>query len=156
MANMGFLDSAIGKCFRNEKSGRVVVFPGDRAYLLRSEADEPKIRSFIKMFLIGQCTILLFGNFLASEWSRDIYHELGSPAAHLLRTMGIAFGVYTLVMGVPYLFLYRSYKKALFNFVSAQDQVQVSASREWQPRFLLIGIVVLTLGVLLAFLVSSK
>jgi hypothetical protein len=153
---MGFLDSAIGKCFRNEQAGRVVVFPGDRAYLLRSQADEPKIRSFIKMFLIGQISILLFGNFLASEWSRDIYHELGSPAAHMFRTMGIALGVYTLVMGVPYFFLYRSYKKALFNFVSAQDQVQVVASREWQRRLLLIGIVVLALGVLLAFLVSFK
>jgi hypothetical protein len=153
---MGFLDSAIGKCFRNEKSGRVVVFPGDRAYLLRTEADEAKIRSFIKMFLIGQCSILLFGNFLASEWSRDIYHELGSPAAHLLRTRGIAFGVYALVMGVPYFFLYRSYKKALFSFVSAQDQVQVAASKAWQARLLLIGIVLLALGVLIAFLVKFK
>ena len=153
---MGFLDSAIGRCFRSEKAGRVVVFPGDRAYLLKSEADEPKIRSFLKMFLIGQIFILMFGNFLGSGWSRDIYHELGSPRAHVLRTMGIAFGVYALVMGIPYFLLYRSYKKALFNFVSPQDQVQVPVSREWQPRYLFIGLFVLALGLLIAFLVSAK
>src|SRR5437879_244140 len=50
---MTLVDSLVDACFRNEKAGRVVIFPGDRrnrGYVVKSEADEQKIRSFLKMF----------------------------------------------------------------------------------------------------------
>jgi hypothetical protein len=55
--------------------------PGDRrkrGYLVTSDADELKIRSFLQMFFSAQLSILVLGYFLASEWSREIYHALGN------------------------------------------------------------------------------
>jgi len=80
---MALLDSIVGACFRDEKAGRVVIFSGDRrarGYIVRSESEELKIRSFLKMFYFAHFSILFPGYFLASEWSRDIYHALGRPA----------------------------------------------------------------------------
>ena len=152
---MGFLDSSIDRCFRDEKAGRVVVFPGDKAYLVRSEADEPKIRSFIKMFVVGQISILLLGQFLASEWSRDIYNVLGKPAAHIARTMGISLGMYFVVMMLPYLLLWRSYKKALHSFVSPQDQVSISGRQAVPTRVILIAVALIAVGILFLFAATS-
>jgi hypothetical protein len=76
---MAFLDSIVGACFRDEEAGRVVVFSGDRptrGYVVRSESEELKIRSFLKMFYFAHFSILLLGYSLASEWSRGIYHAL--------------------------------------------------------------------------------
>lgn len=64
---MGFFDSLVSRSFRNEKAGRVVVFSGDRShrgYLVRSAADELKIKSFLKMFLFAQLSIQSLGMFL--------------------------------------------------------------------------------------------
>ena len=50
---MALLDSIVSANFRSENTGRVVVFPGDRrhrGYLVKSPAEELKIRSFLKMF----------------------------------------------------------------------------------------------------------
>ena len=153
---MGLLDPTVDRCFRTEKGGRVVVFPGDRAYLLRSEADEPKIKSFLKMFIIAQISILVLGQFLANAWARDIYYALDKPTEHLFRAMAIAAAMSLLVMGIPCFFLWRSYKKALFSFVSPQDQVTVSGKQAWQPRLILIGIVAIALAALLFWLVRAK
>jgi hypothetical protein len=50
---MGLIDAIVDHSFQDAQSGRVVVFSGDRnqrGYLVRSLADEKKIRSVIKMF----------------------------------------------------------------------------------------------------------
>ena len=44
-------------------------------------------------------------------------------ASSLLRAEGIYLGIYLLIVGLPYFLLWRSYKKALLNFVSVQDEV---------------------------------
>ena len=77
---MALLDSIVSANFRSENAGRVVLFPGDRrhrGYLVKSSAEEQKIRSFLKMFYCAHFSILFLGYFLATEWSRDIYHVLG-------------------------------------------------------------------------------
>ena len=135
---MGLVDSIVGRAFRDEKGSRVVVFAGDRrnrGYVVKSNAEELKIRSFLKMFYFAHLSILLLGGLLANAWSIFIVHlqELGRPAAHLLRTEGIYLGISLLIVGLPYFLLWRSYKKALLNFVSVQDEVLVSGkSRERQ------------------------
>jgi len=135
---MGLLDSIVGRSFRDEEAGRVVVFSGDRrnrGYVVRSDAEELKIRSFLKMFYFAHLSILLLGGLLANAWSMFIVHlqELGRPAAHLLRTEGIYLGISFLIVGLPYFSLWRSYKKAFLNFVSVQDEVLVSGkNRERQ------------------------
>jgi hypothetical protein len=157
---MALLNSIISANFRSEKAGRVVVFPGDRrhrGYVVRSESEELKIRSFLKMFYCAHFSILSLGYFLGSEWSRDIYHALGRPEAHFFRAMCISLGVYLLVAGVPYFLLWRSYKQAFLSFVSAQDEVLVSGRRAGRPYiFIAAGLIALGLGILLLFLVSHK
>src|SRR6202166_1228008 len=156
------LDSIVGARFRDEKAGRVVVSSGDRrtrGYVVRSESEELKIKSFLKMFYFAHFSILLLGYFLASEWSRGIYHALGRPEAHLFRAMCISLGVYLVVVAVPYFLLWRSYKQALMSFVSLGDEVLVSgrrASRKQMFIFIAAGLILLGLAVLLAFAVSHK
>jgi hypothetical protein len=159
---MALLDSIVGARFRDEKAGRVVVFyggRGTRGYVVRSEPDELKIRSFLKMFYFAHFSILLLGYFLASEWSRGIYRALGRPEAHLFRAMCISLGVYLVVVAVPYFLLWRSYKKALVSFVSLEDEVLVSGRRaSRQPMFIFIvaGLILLGLAGLLVFAVGHK
>jgi len=159
---MALLDSIVGARFRDEKAGRVVVFYGDRStrgYVVRSEPEELKIRSFLKMFYFAHFSILLLGYFLASEWSRGIYRALGRPEAHLFRAMCISLGVYLVVVAVPYFLLWRSYKKALGSFVSHEDEVLVSGRRaSGQPMFIFIvaGLILLGLAGLLVFAVGHK
>jgi hypothetical protein len=159
---MSLLDSLVGAQFRNEEAGRVVVFYGDRrgrGYVVKSEAEELKIRSFLKMFYYGHFSIQFLGFLLASAWAHDIYTGLGRPAEHLYRAMGIAFGVYFLVAGVPYILLWRSYKKAFVNFVSPQDEVVISGGPPRQKQ-IYIGVAVIAFAILLMiavfFLVQAK
>jgi len=108
---MSLLDSIIGANFRSEQAGRVVVFPGDRrnrGYLLKSEAEELRIRSFLKMFFCAHASILVLGCLLASAWSTDVSHVFDRQAEHVLRVGGIFLGIYLLVVGVPYLLLWSS------------------------------------------------
>jgi len=160
---MALLDSIVGARFRDEKAGRVVVFYGDRrarGYVVRSESEELKIRSFLKMFYFAHFSILLLGYSLASEWSRGIYRAaLRRPEAHLFGATCISLGVYFLVAGLPYFLLWRSYKKAFVSFVSPEDEVLVSGRRAGRRRifiFIAFGLTLLGLAILLAFAVSHK
>src|ERR1700736_3199078 len=161
---MGLVDSIVGKAFRDEKAGRVVVFTGDRrhrGYVVKSDSEELKIRSFLKMFYAAHFSILLLGMLLANAWSSFIVHlqEFGRPAAHLLRAEGIYLGIYFLIVGLPYFLLWRSYKKALVNFVSVQDEVLVSgkrAERRWIVSLWLVAFGVLILLGAIFYLVGRK
>jgi hypothetical protein len=135
---MGLLDSIVDRSFRDDRTGRVVVFGGDfrkRGYLVKSQAEELKIRSFLKMFFWAQLSIQLLGLLLANAWSTELTYALGRPAKHLLRVSCIFFGVYSLVVGLPLLFLWLSYKKERFSFVSAQDEVLVTSKPARGQRF---------------------
>jgi hypothetical protein len=153
---MGLLDAIVGQCFRDERAGRVVVFTGgrrNRGYLVKSTDQELKIRAFLKMFFCAHLSIFLLGYFLAYESSMELAYALGRPAAHLFRSISISLGIYCLV-GLPYLLFWRTYKKALLSFVSAQDEVLVSVKHPRQQRVLLaVGIfafvIVILLGVIL-------
>ena len=157
---MGILGAVVDPCFRDDKKGRVVVFPGDgrkRGYLVKSDGDEQKIRAFLQMFYSAHFAIFVLGYFLASEWSRDIYHLrlLGNPADHLLRSGMISGGVFLVVVGLPYFLLWRSYKNTRMSFVSAEDEVLVTVGRPRQSmqwRFLAIGLVIAGLAILLGAL----
>lgn len=149
---MALLDLIVDTNFRSEPADRVVIFPGSRrhrGYLVKSVAEELKIRSFLKMFYFAQFSILLLGYFLAYESSMEICYALGRPARHLLRTGGIFLGIYSLVVGVPYWLLWRSYKKEFLSFVSVKDEVvvtgRVASRRSWIIAAGLIALAVLIL-----------
>jgi hypothetical protein len=149
---MGLLDSIVSQAFRDGRTGRVVVFSGDRrdrGYIVRSASDELKIKSFLKMFYIAYFAILWLGMLVANGCSTFIIHldGMGRPAAHMLRIMGIALGVYSVVVGLPFIFLWRTYKKAILGFVSAQDAVSLSDSAVMRHRRIVV-LVLITLGFL--------
>ena len=65
---MGLIDALVNRSFRETPAGRVVVFSGDprkRGYLVRSGADEQKIRSFLEMFYFAHLYVLVFGILLS-------------------------------------------------------------------------------------------
>ncbi len=147
---MALLDLIIGGNFRNEAARRVVVFPMDRrnrGYVIRSEPEEQKIRSFLKMFYFAHFSIVLLGYILASEWSRELVYALGRPAAHLLRSMGISLGIYSLVVGIPYFLLGRSYKKAFLSFISPQDEVLVGKPAR-RPALIALGVGLIAVAIM--------
>jgi hypothetical protein len=162
---MSLLDSIVSNAFRDEKAGRVVVFSGDRrnrGYIVRSAAEELKIKSFLKMFYFAHFSIFLLGMSLANAWSTFFVHleGMGRPIDHVTRNMAIGFGVYCVVVGLPYFFLWRSYKKALPSFVSAQDEVVVSGQtrrqQQWRLVLVIFGLALLVLAVAFVFLVRMK
>jgi len=162
MPDMALLDLIVDGYFRNEKAGRVVIFPRrfhSRGYVVRSEAEELRIRSFLKMFYFAHFSILALGYCLAYESSLEICSALGSPARHLLRSGGIFIGICSLVIGVPYWLLLRSYRREFRSFVSVEDGVVLSGEsaslRHWSVSAGLMALAILILlGAVL--LVRSK
>jgi hypothetical protein len=127
---MALLSLIVDGYFKSEGVGRrVVIFPRrwrPRSYLVKSAAEELRIRSFLKMFYFAHFSILLLGSFLAYESSMELCYALGRPAGHLLRTGAISLGIYCLVVGIPYGMLWRSYRKDFLSFISVQDEVAKS------------------------------
>jgi hypothetical protein len=146
---MALLDFIVDGYFRSEKGGRVVIFPrrcGHRSYVVKSAAEELRIRSFLRMFYFAHFSILLLGSFLAYESSMELCYALGKPAGHLLRTGSIVLGTYSFVVGLPYWLLWRSYRKDFVSFVSAPDEVAVSGTSSCrQPWIVGAGLIALAI-----------
>ena len=74
--------------------------------------------------------------------------------------MCIALGVYSVVVGLPFIFLWRTYKKAILRFVSAQDEVLVADSAAMRQHrivaLVLITLGFLVLGVAIFWLIRAK
>lgn len=161
---MSFLDTVVGQAFRNDKAGRVVVFTGDRknrGYIVRSETDELKIKSFLKMFYFAHFSIFLLGSCLTYAWSIFLVdlHVFRRASEDFVRIFAFFLGINCILVWIPDFLLWRSYRRALSNFVSAQDQVEVAswpANQRW--KFVVLGIMAAALGILVAtlWLVRSK
>ena len=134
---MGLLDSIASRSFRDDPAGRVVVFGGGvrgRGYLVKSKADELKIKSFIKMFIFAELSIQMLGLWLTLAWIGQ-YSDARDRAAHLLRAICVFAGVYSVVVLLPLLLLWRSYRKERFSFVSAEDEVSVTSKAPRDQQF---------------------
>jgi hypothetical protein len=156
---MGLVDAIVDRSFRDTQSGRVVVFTGDRrrrGYLVRSVAEEKKIRSFLKMFYFAHLYILVFGTMfsqgLASSFS---YGSFGRPAHHLLGSVSFFVGIYLLMVGLPYALLWRAYKQALTSFTAPADEVLLTASEASGRQWILPAVVGFALLILAAILVLA-
>jgi hypothetical protein len=150
---MGLLEAAIRRHFRDEKVGRVVVFVRggrDRGYIVNSGPEEAKIIAFLKMFYFAEYSILLLGSSLAFAWSIFFTNlqSLGRPESHLVRTVGIYLGIYTLLVGIPDWLLWRSYKKSFSSFVSAEHEVAMSRGAAGQQARIAYAVVALALAIL--------
>jgi hypothetical protein len=161
---MGLLDAAVDKAFCEENARRVVVFRGgsrNRGYVVKSESEEAKIRSFLKMFYFAEYAIALFGSSLAFAWSTFFANleSLGKPEEHLFRTGYIYFGINALLVGIPSWLLWRSYKKSCLSFVAGGEEVVVSgknpARRSW-AGYIVLAIAFVFLAAVLFYLVRAK
>jgi hypothetical protein len=160
---MGLIDAIVNRSFRDTQSGRVVVFSGDsrkRGYLVRSDAEEQKIRSFLKMFYFAHLYILVFGMMLSqgcASWFA--YGSFERPAHHLLGSVSFFVGIYLLVVGVPYALLWRAYKRALTSFTAPADEVLLTgievSGRQWLLPAL-VGFAILILAAILVLVVRPR
>jgi hypothetical protein len=162
---MGLLDRIVDMAFRDEKAGRVVVFSGDRrnrGYVVKSESEERKIKSFLKMFYFAHFSILILGMLVVNELSSFFIHvhPFGRASEHFLKVTAVFLVFYSVVVGLPYLWLWGAYKKSFLNFVSAQDAVEVSGMpagrQQLRAILLLVGLGFLLLAGAIFFLVSAK
>jgi hypothetical protein len=156
---MGLIDAIVDRSFRDTQSGRVVVFSGDRrkrGYLVRSVAEEKKIRSFLKMFYFAHLYILVFGTMFsqgfASWFSYGLFER---PARHLLGSVSFFVGIYLLMAGVPYALLWRAYRRALTSFVAPADEVLLTGSEASGRQWILPAVVGFAFLVLMAILVLA-
>jgi hypothetical protein len=146
---MSFLDSIVDKSFRDEKAERIVVFDRrNRGYVVKSAADELKIRSFLKMFYFAQFLILFLGLQLAVAWSILVNTHALNSRMPLLGFVGIYLAACPFVLVLPYVLLWRAYKKAISSFVSVQDETLLSGNGDGRQLRILYG----ALAVGLAFL----
>lgn len=155
-STMGLLDALVNRSFRETPVGRVVVFAGDprkRGYLVRSPADEQRIRSFLKMFYFADLSILSLGILLSqgcASWFA--YGSYDRPAHHLLGAVSIFLAIYSLVVGLPYALLWRAYKRALPSFTDPAVEVSLTGingpGRQW-ILLLVAGFALLILAVIL-------
>ena len=160
---MGFIDALVNRSFRETPAGRVVVFSGDprkRGYLVRSPADEQKIRSFLKMFYFADLAILGLGILLSQACaSWFAYGSYDRPVHHLLGSVSTFVAVYCVFVGLPYAFLWRAYKRALPSFTDPTDEVSLTAinarSRQWIV-LAVAGFTLLILAVILVLAVRPK
>ena len=140
---MSFLDVAVARAFRDEPAGRVVVPVGlrqRRGYLIRSSADEHKIRAFLKLFLFAQMAIQTLG-MLAAFGVTNVGRQWNQAATlHDVIVMVVSFVVaYGLLAVLPLVLLFATYRRALMSFFSAQDEVAVGPAPAAQARWLLIA-----------------
>jgi hypothetical protein len=160
---MSLTDAIVNRSFRQTQTGRVVVFSGDPrkcGYLVRSPAEEQKIRSFLKMFYFAHLYILTLGTILSqgcASWLSD--GSFDRPAHHLLGSVSIFVAIYGLVVGVPYALLWRAYKRALPSFVTPADEVSLTGTeaqdRLWIP-LAVAGFALLILAAILLLAVRPR
>jgi hypothetical protein len=153
---MGLIDLMVDRSFRETGRGRVVVFSGDprkRAYLVNSTVEEKKIRSFLQMFYFAHVSVMLFGIMLGQSWATGLAEQiLERPARHFLASLSISLAVYAIVLGIPYFFLWRAYRRALLCFGAVEDEVtlaETTAPRRQWVALAVAGFSLLILGAVL-------
>jgi hypothetical protein len=156
---MSFLDVALAPAFRDEPAGRVVVPLGlrrRRGYLIRSSADEQKIRAFLKLFLFAQMTLQTLGMLAAFGLTNVGRQWNAAENAHDVIVMIVSFVVaYGLLAVLPLVLLFALYRRALASFFAAEDEVAVGPAPLTQARRYLFSAVfgvtlLLALGIWLA------
>jgi len=110
------------------------------------------------MFYFALFAIFFLGSLLSNQLAVKIYNASLDSYAHLLRALGLCVAIYSGILALPLLLLWRSYKKSFLYFVSDQDEVSVSGEllatarntrRIWMA-LLAIGLIVLALFILAA------
>ena len=160
---MGLINALVDRSFRETPAGRVVVFsgdPGKRGYLVRSLAEEQKIRPFLEMFYFAHLYILAFGLMLSQSWASWLVNRsFDRPAHHLLGSVSIFVAIYCFVVGLPYMLLWRAYKRALTVLAAPADAVSLTGTNRPARQWILLavaGFALLILAVILLLAVRPR
>jgi hypothetical protein len=138
---MSFLDHALDGRFPTDAKGRVLFIPIRRrlGYVVESKAEERKIRSFLKMYLIASSAIQLFGMnasillgiLQANLWPTDwIQYRRTHLVAGAFALFAIIFAIQIPLYWIPYALLWKSYKEALTTFTSGLAEVSFAPGEE--------------------------
>jgi hypothetical protein len=149
---MGFIDFIVNRSFRDEQEGRVVVFNGvgrGQGYLVRSASEEQRIRAFLRMYVFAELAIQVLGTLLVAAWLSGLLGATGRPTLERELTRGGFFlAAYLVVVGLPFLFLWRAYRQAVPSFVSPGDAVAVSGRpMDRTQRIVLAAVTLLVIAV---------
>jgi hypothetical protein len=143
---MGLLDAIVSRHFRDDRAGRILALPVDRrirGYLVKSESEELRIRAFLKMYYCAGWSLQLVSLLVTIGWITEMTYASGNSIAHHVRSGATFVVTYSLIVALPCFLLWKTYKKALLSFVSAQDEVAASGKQPRRPRDLLaLGIIV--------------
>jgi hypothetical protein len=144
---MGFIDFTVNRFFRDESQGRVFLFDGGvrgQGYLVRSASDEHRIRAFLRMYVSAWFAIQILGSLLVTAWLSSFLGAIGTPTLEReLTRAGFFLALYAVVVGLPFLFLFRAYRQAVADFVSPADVVTLSRRPLDRARY--VGLAVLAL-----------
>ena len=160
---MGFIDFIVNRSFRDEPQGRVVVFNGvgrGQGYLVQSASEEQRIRAFLKMYLFAELAIQMLGTLLVAGWLANLFGAAGAPTLERELTRGGAFlAAYALIVGLPFFFLWRAYRQAVFSFVSPADAVPLGPrpmDRAQRILLAIIGLLVIVIAFTIFALVRAR
>ncbi len=156
---MGLIDAIVDRSFRDTQAGRVVVFSGKsrkRGYVVKSVAEEMRIKSFLKMFYFAHVYIAVFGLMLSQGCALWLaYRSFARPAHHLLGSVSFFLGFYLLMVGAPYALLWRTYKRALTSFTAPADEVLLTEIEASRRQWILPAVVGFALLIFAAILVLA-
>jgi hypothetical protein len=111
------------------------------------------------MYYCAEWSIQLVSLLLTIGWITQLTYASDNSVAHLLRSGTIFLGIYSPVVALPYFLIWRTYKKGLLSFVSAEDEVVVSGKPpRLQQVLLAAGLIVFAIAILLGliWLVRTK
>ena len=160
---MGFIDFIVNRSFRDEQQGRVVVFNGvgrGQGYLVRSSGEELRIRAFLKMYLFAELAIQMLGTLLVAAWLSSLFGATGTPTLEReLKRGGFFLVAYALIVGLPFFFLWRAYRRAVPSFVSPGDAVALAPrpmDRAHRIVLAVIALLVLVIALTIVALVRAR
>jgi hypothetical protein len=78
------------------------------------------------MYFFAEFSIQLLGTVLVALWVSSVVGASGRPSVEReLASGGMFLGAYALIVGLPFLFLWRAYRGAVRSFVAPEDEVVV-------------------------------
>ena len=141
---MGLIDYTVNRFFRDESQGRVFLFDGGvcgQGYLVRSASDEHGIRAFLRMYVAAWFAIQILGSLLVTAWVSSFLGAIGTPTLEReLTRAGFFLALYAVVVGLPFFFLFRAYRRAVADFVSPADVVTLSRRPLGRARYVALAV----------------
>jgi hypothetical protein len=159
------INVAVDAHFKKDRNGRRVFLPlisrRGKAYFVDSDADEAKIRAFVKMYRAAILLIsLLFNLGIYLDGGIFNIYASASPLRNKLEAIGWSFSILVLFLGGSAWLLWSAYKEGIATFTDSLTEVGpvapgrlqpfADAPRRWSLAAFVGGLIVLGLAILWA------